>query len=853
MSTDHLDWSRPMRDSTSRAALALLTSTALLGAAACSGGAPSASPAVVTRGHVTTLSGGSAQAGRSCQATHFRLESTKVATRQAHRLVARMTLSQEVDLMHGVGYYGGSGGTVGSTAPIRALKVPALNQEDGPGGIGDGSTGVTQLPAPIALAATFDPAAARCYGQVIGTEARGKGINMIYGPTVNLVRVPQWGRAFESFGEDPHLSGSLGAAEIHGIQRAGVMAQVKHFAVYNQETNRNTPADDAIVAERTLQEVYLKVWRSVAAAAPASIMCSYSTINGSAACQNKPLLGTFLRGQVGYNGFIGSDYSGTHSTIASARAGLDQEQPSSIYFGAPLLAAVRNGSLSRNVINTAAVRILTQMYRFRMFTDDPAAHPHRDVASAADARVARTVAEESTVLLKNSGRVLPLASSGSIAVIGPAAASATATVGAGSATVTSPGTVTPLHGIRAKAPSGVTVTYSAGLPAAGAFSDVPSTALSPVFPSGGTGGKFSATLTAPQTGTYVFGFTAATIYSPVTVSIDGVALLRNAGTPPVSTYTASVHLKAGTTHRLTISGPASALTWATPDVVQPKIDAAVTAASNAKTAVVVVADNQESEAADRATLALPSAQDALIDAVAAANPHTVVVVEAGAAVAMPWLAKVPGVLDQWYAGQTDGASLAAVLFGAVNPSGHLPVTFPASLSATPVSSPIRFPGVKGKVHYTEGRNVGYRWWIDTHHTPLFPFGFGLSYTAFHYGEPVVRVDQHGKTPVVTVRETVRNTGHVAGADVAQVYLGLPSSAGEPARQLEAYQRVTLPAGHRATVTFRLRGLQLAYFAHGHWRIPAGRYRVFVGDSAASAQLSAAVPFHVRSAHVLRTG
>jgi beta-glucosidase len=840
-----------MHDAKSRLAMGVMVPALVLAVAGCSGVAQSrvsVSP-MVSRAQVKTLTGGSVNAGTSCAAKHFRLETIKVATARARRLVARMSLSQEVDLMHGVGFGGSPAGTVGSTAAIPALKIPALNQEDGPGGIGDGSAGVTQLPAPIALAATFDTAAARCYGQVIGTEARGKGINLVYAPTVNLVRVPQWGRAFESFGEDPQLSGSIGAAEVHGIQRTGVMAQVKHFAVYNQETNRNTRNDDALVAERTLEETYLKVWRLVVAAAPASIMCSYSTINGSPACQNAPLLRGFLRDQVGFRGFIGADYSATHSTVASVKAGLDQEQPDDIFLGERLISAVHDGSVPRRVVNTAALRILTQMYRFRMFTADPAAHQNRDVASAADAAVARKVAEESTVLLKNHSHALPLPRTGSIAVIGASASGSTTSVGDGSATVESPGTVTPLHGIRAQASSGQSVTFTSGLPAASAFTPVPDADLSRAFPPTGTAHRFSATLTAPTTGTYVLGLVAATIYSQVTLSVDGVPLIANAGTPPVSTYTASVHFTAGSTHHLTISGPATALTWATPDVVQPPITAAVAAASHATTAVVVVSDDQESEAADRASLALPSSQDALVRAVAAANPHTVVVVEAGAAVAMPWLPAAAAVVDQWYAGQTDGTSLAAVLFGSVNPSGHTPVTFPASMAVTPVASPSRFPGVNGRVHYSEGRDIGYRWWIDKHHKPLFPFGYGLSYTTFHYAKPVVHVDRHGRTPVVTVRETIKNTGGVAGADVAQLYLGLPHAVGEPARQLETYQRVNLRAGARATIIFRLRGLALAYFTHGHWRIPAGGFRVYVGDSAAAAQLSAAVPFRV--AHAVR--
>ncbi len=237
--------------------------------------------------------------------------------------------------------------------------------------------------------------------------------------------------------------------------------------------------------------------------------------------------------------------------------------------------------------------------------------------------------------------------------------------------------------------------------------------------------------------------------------------------------------------------------------------------------MVVVSDPQESEAADRASLTLPSAQNQLVEAVAAANPHTVVVVDAGAAVAMPWLSKVAGVVDAWYPGETDGTSLASVLLGKVNPSGHLPVTFPKSLSATPVSSPKRFPGVDGKVHYTEKLLVGYRWWDATSHTPLFPFGYGLSYTTFGYRAPKVAVSSKAGEPVVTASVRVRNAGHRAGADVAQLYVAMPASSGEPPRQLEAFKRVALPAGGSRRVTFRLTGVQLARRTSGHYEIPAG--------------------------------
>lgn len=744
--------------------------------------------------------------------------------------------------MHGVGL-GGANGAVGSTKPIPALGIPALNQEDGPGGVGDGTTGVTQLPAPIALAATFDPAAARCYGQVIGEEARAKGIELIYGPTVNLVRVPQWGRAFESLGEDPLLSGTLGHAEIIGTQRTGVMAEAKHFTVYNQETNRNTPADNAIVSDRVLQELYLTLWRDIATAHPAAVMCSYSTINSVPACQDRTLIRDFLDRLPGFHGFVGADFNVRKQTVPAAKAGLDQEQPTDLHFGSRLIAAVRDGRVPRRIVDEAATRIVTQLYRFRLLSDYPAVAHDRVVTTPEHAAVGRRIAEESVTLLKNSGHALPLAGHGSVAVIGPAAAGATASTGAGTAYVVSPGTVTPIQGIRALAPAGVAVSYSAGLPGASHLTPIPAADLSPAYPPHGTGGPYSGTLTAPVTGTYVMGLDSNRYFSPETLTIDGHPLFVNPDSTPALTYTAAIHLVAGQHYRVEISSTSNALTWATPSTLQRSISAAAAAAASAHTAVVVVADPQESEVMDRTTLSLPSAQDELVAAVAAANPRTVVVVQAGAAVTMPWLPDVAGVLDQWYPGQSDGDTLARVLFGAVNPSGHLPVSFPTSDSVTPVASVRQFPGRDGTVQYSEGLNVGYRWWIDQRREPLFPFGFGLSYTSFRYGRPDVTTRLTHSGPIVRVRERVTNTGHRSGADVAQTYLGIPAP-GEPLRQLAAYRRVSLAAGSSRTVTVRLRGLQLATFRAGRWQVPAGTYQVYVGDSSASAQLRPAVQFRL---------
>jgi beta-glucosidase len=497
------------------------------------------------------------------------------------------------------------------------------------------------------------------------------------------------------------------------------------------------------------------------------------------------------------------------------------------------------------VLNQMVSRILTQMFRFNDFNSPPAGSTSAVGTTPAHQAVSADVAEAGTVLLKNTGGTLPLRASGAggIAVIGPAASAAPANAGGGSAYVTAALQVTPLHGIQAAAGRGTTVRYAQGLPADTALAPIPSSALSG-----------SGVLTAPETGTYVLALKSPGKLGAL--SLDGKEILANAGTQAAPTESVGVNLVAGDTYTLQVSGggASAALSWATPSQLAPWIARAVASARTAKTAVVVVSDDAESEAADRAGLNLPSAQNELISAVAAANPRTVVVIDAGAPVVMPWINQVASVVDAWYPGESNGTALAAVLFGGVDPGGHLPVTFPVGLSQVPAASPSEFPGVNGRALYSEGIDVGYRYYDANNETPLFPFGYGLSYTHFSYSHLTVtpRAVQNttsdpGATSCrcngqsgrqVTVSATVTNTGKVAGSDVAQLYLGDPASAGEPPRQLKGFQKVTLRPGQSATVRFVLNGHDLSYWddAADGWVLPDGRFGVYVGDSSALANL-----------------
>jgi beta-glucosidase len=770
------------------------------------------------------------------------LDQSLSVSKRVSMLLPRMPLADKIDMLAGTGATGLADGAVTTTA-VPGLCIPALSLADGPNGVGDGRSGVTQLPAGASLAASWDASLARRYGQVVGAEERGKGIMVNLGPTINIDRDPRWGRSFESYSEDPYLNGALAGAEIGGVQSQGVMTQVKHYAVYNQETNRNTQADDAIVSERAEHEIYLPAfWAAIKKGNAPSVMCAYSTVNGVPACQNKYLIGETLDQRWGFAGFVSSDYGATKTTEQSVEAGLDQEMPDAGYYGSALAAAVGSGEVEVSAVNQMVSRILAEMFRFGEFNDRQGS-PSAAVTTRAHQEVATDVAEAGTVLLRNTAGTLPLPPSGAgaVAVIGPGASAAPTDSGGGSAHVTAPFSVTPLQGIRAAAKRGTTVTYTQGLPADTSLSPIPASALTP-----------SGRLTAPETGTYVIALKSPS--SRAALSLDGKQILADAGTPP--TDSVGVNLRAGQTYPLRVSGgdAATSLSWATPSDLAPGIARAVAAARAARTAVVVVSDDTESEAADRASLNLPSAQNELISAVAAANPRTVVVIDAGAPVVMPWISQVASVVDAWYPGESNGTALANVLFGRVDPGGHLPITFPVGLSQVPASSPSQFPGEDGQVLYSEGIDVGYRYYDAKNETPLFPFGYGLSYTHFSYSHLTVtpRQVQNGSSNPgatscgcngqsgrqVTVTARVTNTGKVTGSDVAQLYLGDPAPAGEPPRQLKGFQKVTLRPGQSTTVRFTLNGHDLSYWddtADG-WVLPDGRYQVDVGDSSALANL-----------------
>jgi len=869
------------------ATLTAISSAAALSLAALPAGAATGQP--VTTGAATRAAASPASTSTSSCPW---LTTSRPVYQRVDMLMNAMSLADKINLVHG-----STGPYVFYVAPEPALCVPAIGLEDGPNGVADGLTGVTQLPAGVSLAASFDPALAYAYGQVLGAEEAGKGATVDLGPTVNIVRDPRWGRNFETFTEDPYLNAQLAVDEIRGIQSQGVMAQVKHIAVYNQETNRNTDQDNVQISQRAEQEIYLPAFKAaVQQAGVASTMCSYSMINNAFACANVPLLKDVLKQAWGFPGFVTSDYDAMHDQAGSLAAGTDQEMPDAIYYGATLQTAVQNGTVSQATLGGMVQRILTELFQFGFFNKAAAGSTGSTVTTPGHVALSTQAAEAGTVLLRNAGSVLPLRHGGRIAVIGADADNAV-TGGGGSAHVVTPSSaVSPVQGIKAADPGG-TVTYAPGtdpvspgtdLPG---FTAVPSSVLAPSASSAehgltgtyynnqtfsgtpqlvrtdpgisldyswygqgtedatsappappnpnNTSVKWAGVLTAPATGSYTFDLTSD---NGSKMYLNGSLLIDNSAAQGLVTKTGTISLTAGKQYPIEVDYASGypmqiKLGWQPPaGTVPPGITAAASLARHASTAVVVVRD-YETEAVDRPDITLPNDQDLLIQQVASANPNTVVVLETGAAVTMPWVNQVRGIIEAWYPGQTQGTAIANVLFGRADPGGHLPETFPQSLSQVPAHTPAQWPGVGGQVQYSEGIDVGYRWYDAKSLTPLYPFGYGLSYTRFAFSGLRVSGGGDGTRPV-SVSATVTNVGHAAGSDVAQLYLGDPAATGEPPRQLVAFHRVDLRPGQSAQVHFTIQPSQTWYWdeAANGWTQQAGTYSVYLGDSSALANL-----------------
>ncbi|WP_413756204.1 beta-glucosidase [Streptomyces sp. MMBL 11-3] len=778
------------------------------------------------------------------------------ANPRVERLLTRLTLDEKISLLHGAPDPE-SLGQAGYVPGVPRLGIPPLRLADGPAGVRVARR-ATALPAPVLLAAAFDPDLARRYGRVIGREGRALGQDVLLSPMVNLIRTPYAGRNFETFSEDPLLSADLVAAQIRGIQEEGLIATVKHFAMNNQEKDRESV--DVRVDEQTLNEVELRGFEAAVGAGARAAMGAYNKVNGTYACENAELLTGVLRDRWGFQGWVMTDWYAAHSTVASLTAGLDMEMPGGKYFGTALRNAVRDGGVPEEYVDRSVRRILGAMDDFGLLDGSAPPRPRRD--PAAGAAVALEVAKAGATLLRNEDGALPLTGPAArgIAVIGPTG-SLPFVSGGGSAHVVPDHADSPLHAIRSRAGKGARVTYALGEDLFG--KPLPKGALSagltPEAQRVGAGKTwtYDGTLTVGDDDEWTF----VIHYSGKrpTVLLDGTELFpvaaglaeRFAGglvsTAPdgLEVRRATLALTAGA-HRVEITAQGGAtgqtfrLRHATGATRARDVAEAARAAAAAHSAVLFAYEDA-TENQDRTTLALPGHQTRLVEAVTAANPRTTVVLNTSSSTAMPWLERTAAVLQMYYPGQEGAAATAAVLFGDCDPGGRLTQTFPADDDSHPVAGePLRYPGVDGVQEYSEGVHAGHRWYDAQGVRPLFPFGHGLSYTSFAHEDLAVERTGDG----LDVTFTVRNTGRRDGVDVPQVYVG-PSPdlrIERPVRLLGGYRRLALAAGESRRVTVRVDGRTLSSWdpqRHG-WVLGTGRRTVWVGPSSRDLRLRTTV-------------
>jgi beta-glucosidase len=800
--------------------------------------------------------------------------------KRAQNLLEQMTLSEKIDLLTGSGM---------ATKPNVRLGIPELKMTDGPLGP-NGKGQATNYSACIAMAATWDEPLIERVGQAIGEETRGLGFNMLLGPCINIGRVPHGGRTFESFGEDPYLTSRMAVAYIKGIQREGIVACAKHFACNNQEWNRFDV--DVLVDERTLREIYLPAFKAAAQeAGTLAIMAAYNRINGVYACENRYLLTDILRCEWEFPGIVISDWGAIKSTVATANAGLDLEMPEATYMGEKLLQAINSGQVAESLIDDKVRRLLRVMLTAGLF-DKSMAIDSSAVNTKEHRALALEVARKAIVLLKNDQHILPLNREGisSIAVFGPNANEAQL-YGGGSGSLESFYKISLLQGLKNKADNKISIQFTRGLatrrtelPVVDSLLLIPSQAKpgehglcgeyfnnrdvqgrpvlvridkqidfnwkreSPV-PGIVNPDKFSVrwtgTLIAPGTGSYEIGVNAD----------NGVRLYLNnhlvvdfwTDAAPDQLKSASVDLVSGHHYDLRIEfyeniGDAMAKLGLAP-VITSKVEIAkaVTMARDADIAIVCAGldKNLEGEAHDREELELPDEQIALIRASASVNKKTIVVLNNATPILMnDWIDQVPVIIEAWYTGQECGNALADILFGEINPSGKLPLTFPNSWEDSPVYH--TYPGSKEVANYSEGIFVGYRHFDKHHLEPRFPFGYGISYTQFDYHNLTINPQTITRDDIAKIKVTITNSGTMAGDEIVQLYVrDVEASVERPIKELKGFKRVTLkPAGQR-TVTFFLDRDALAFYDVNskQWIAESGEFEVMVGSSSCDIRLT----------------
>ena len=806
---------------------------------------------------------------------------------KAQAWIQKLTLEQKIELV------GGVDSMFTNAAP--AIGLPRFKMSDASVGVRTwGPT--TAYAGGVALAATWDTAFARTLGESLGKDARARSVNFLLGPGVNIARSPIAGRNFEYLSEDPYLNSIIVVPYIEGVQSQGVIATVKHYAINSQEYNRHNVSSD--IDERTMREIYLPAFEAAVTKGHVdAVMDSYNLINGVHATQNEFLNLKVLKGEWAFQGILMSDWDATYDTVGAANNGLDLEMPGPRFMNPKaLLAAVKAGSVKESTIDEKLLRIFRTELRYG-FVDRPQFDPSNSTYSVADRAVALQGARESITLLKNEASLLPLdpAKIKTIAVIGPNAWPAV-TGGGGSSEAQAFEPISTVTGIANLLGPNVRVLYTRGLPEMNEifwsthWEDGVKVATYPSkdftgTPDATTSGsiadykpdwwglpdktprsiRYTSSYKAAQTGKYLV-LAAAAGNDEYTVSIDGKPFLSPPSVEGQAPHSWTIDLKAGQAINVVadyLPGFAG-VRFALGIAYQPGLVSAEAKSFAAAADAVVVAagfnNSTESEGLDR-TFELPWGQDALIEAVAAANSHTIVTLNGGGGLdTRRWLDKVPALLHVYYPGQEGGAAIAEILFGKRNPEGKLPFSFDRSWEENPsynfyypikgADNVLHVTETDGKkndyviphVKYDDGLLVGYRYWTTKGKHPLYPFGFGLSYTTFKFSKlEAPATAQSGST--VTVSFDVTNTGGVEGAEVAQLYVSDPSAkAQRPDRELKGFEKVRLAPGETKHVTLALDARAFSYWddAQKKWTIDPGKFVLHVGDSSENTPLKADV-------------
>ncbi|QYY36875.1 glycoside hydrolase family 3 C-terminal domain-containing protein [Ruficoccus sp. ZRK36] len=795
---------------------------------------------------------------------------------QAEAILAQLSFEEKATLLSGNDTWHFGGVPRLGLQPLRVADCGhGLTFTDG------GKQATSCLPTGVTLGATWDPTMLEQAGELLGRECRQLGVGILLGPMANLQRLPVGGRNFETYSEDPHLTAKMAGALIHGIQSTGTGACLKHLAGYAQIKHSYTHTVE--IDEPTLHELYLRHFRDVVLREqPAALMTSYNELNGIPTAQHRELLEGFVREELNFEGMVVSDWSGVHSPTAAA-SGLDLEMPGPGKFLTPekLRAEIDSGALTEDQIDRHVLRLLTAVFRYQVRSDQPA-----ELDTPRHRSIAAKVAEAGIVLLKNERNLLPLKQDSlkRLAVIGPNAAIARLG-GSGSASVTPSHAVSPLEGLQTRlADSGVEIVYAEGCPAHGS-----GPVLKGVFGGGLKAEYFNNTELADgpvcqlQTPTinYAWGWAA-----PAIGVQRGSFSVRFTGTLQLPALCGECHLlyEAGGvrvsvggkvildrwipdkntgfedrfgSHDITLDLPqadepvefclefraltsGAALRLETRDSGQNLLlDEAVALAREADAVIVCagLCNRFEGGGGDRKSFELPTGQDELIRAINSANPNTVVVLNGATAMAMPWLDEVHALMHAFYPGEEGGTALARLLLGDASPSGRLPVTLPRRLEDVPAMA--GYPGNEQSTAFTEGLMMGYRYNV-THPevAPLFPFGFGLTYSTFTYGEPRLSCSKMSVDQPLSVTVLLTNSGDTAAQEVVQLYTGASSpEQGRPRLELKAFQKVALSPGESREISLTLSAADLDTYSPEDkcWKTEAGSYTLQVGPHCLSGQ------------------